>query len=382
FTTASGTTDVLTGLTLTGGNGAGTLASGSGGAIYNNGATLTLNQCTLANNTTSGSGGVGGGIRNGPGTAGSLTLNRCTVANNTANTTSANIGGVACVTIPATLNQCTFSGNSTVGIGGALGVGSGGSLAVTQSTIAGNHAGNVGGINNIGTTTITNSIVATNTAGTSADIANPGTLTFVGSNIVQSFTGTAPSGIAPINADPLLAPLGSYGGPTQTMALLLGSPARNAAVNFRTFTSDQRGFAITDNMPDIGAYEAGDISNYFAWIYENLPASTATDAAAHATTFDYDGDGVSNFNEWIEQTNPGDPTSYLHITQTTLSGTTLSITFPSVSGRNYSVEYSTNLVAWNTLEGPLPDTGSTITRSYLFAPPLPPKYFLRVRGGP
>jgi hypothetical protein len=83
-------------------------------------------------------------------------------------------------------------------------------------------------------------------------------------------------------------------------------PAHNAAVG-SSVTGDQRGFTIV-RTPDIGAYEAGHISNYFAWIYENLPASTANNAAAHAMTLDYDGDGVTNFNEWMALTNPGDPT--------------------------------------------------------------------------
>jgi hypothetical protein len=204
----------------------------------------------------------------------------------------------------------------------------------------------------------------------------------VGANVVQGYSGTAPtgSGNAFITLTPLLAPLDNYGGTTKTLALLLGSPARNAAVG-SPFTTDQRGLTITDGQPDIGAYEAGDISNYYAWIYENLPASTANDPAAHATTFDYDGDGVSNFNEWIEQTNPGDSTSYLHITQATRTGNNFSITFPSVLGRHYTVEGSTDLSGWLFVDGPISGTGGPIVRSY----PLPgntPKYFLHVLGGP
>jgi fibronectin-binding autotransporter adhesin len=383
FTTNSGETIVLTGLTLTGGNGAGTTASGSGGAIYNNGAALTLNQCSLLGNTTSGGSGAGGAIRNAtPGTA-SLVLNRSTVANNTTNA-NGTVGGIACSTIPTFITQCTFAGNSTTGVGGALSVASGGSLAVTQSTIAGNTAGTGGGINNAGTTTLTNSIVATNTATTGPDISNGGTVTLAGANIIQALSGTAPTGPAAMNANPLLAPVGSYGGRTQTMALLMNSPARDKAVG-STFTSDQRGptFAITDGKPDIGAYEAGDISNYFAWIYENLPASTASDANAHAMTFDFDGDGVTNVNEWMALTNPGDPTSYLHVTQFAHSGNSVSITFSSVSGRHYSVEESSDLNGWSFLEGAIPAAvGTVTTRTYFFAGGVPSKLFFHVLPGP
>ena len=70
---------------------------------------------------------------------------------------------------------------------------------------------------------------------------------------------------SPLNA--LLAPLGNYGGPTQTFALLPGSPAINAANNCVTdvahcgdanipqLTSDQRGFGRQVNgTVDIGSF--------------------------------------------------------------------------------------------------------------------------------
>ena len=58
-------------------------------------------------------------------------------------------------------------------------------------------------------------------------------------------------------ANPGLAPLGNYGGPTQTMALLPGSPAIGAG-NDRSagVTTDQRGPAARRATPDIGAYRA------------------------------------------------------------------------------------------------------------------------------
>ena len=380
FTAASGKTIALTGLTLTGGNGASATANGSGGAIYNNGATLTLNQCTLANNTTSGTNALGGAIRVGSGT---LALNRCTVANNTANTSGANAGGIGGGSGTVTLTQCTLAGNSTTGFGGAIRLGGAGSLAVTQCTVAGNSAASGGGgIDNSGTTKLTNSIVAKNTGATGADINNVnGIFTRVGANIIQSFVNGATatnSGPAAINADPLLAPLGNYGGPTQTMALEPGSPARNTAVG-STVTSDQRGFSIV-GAPDIGAYEAGTLTNFNAWIWELLPATASV--AQHASTFDFDGDGVNNGNEFLAQTNPGDPTSYLRVTQTTRTATTLTIAFPSVAGRNYSVEASTDLSGWTQIDGPLTGTGSTLSRNYIFPGGIPPRYFIRVRGGP
>ena len=46
-----------------------------------------------------------------------------------------------------------------------------------------------------------------------------------------------------------LAPLGDYGGPTQTMALLPGSPAIGKGIAVAGITTDQRGFALDSPDP-------------------------------------------------------------------------------------------------------------------------------------
>ena len=61
----------------------------------------------------------------------------------------------------------------------------------------------------------------------------------------------------PLN--PLLAPLGSYGGPTQTMALLPGSAAIGAGTAVSGITTDQRGVARPANGSDIGAFQSPDL---------------------------------------------------------------------------------------------------------------------------
>ena len=65
---------------------------------------------------------------------------------------------------------------------------------------------------------------------------------------------------APLTADPLLAPLASNGGPSQTMALRAGSPAIDATRS-GCLPTDQRGAPRPDNREtvcDIGAYEVQD----------------------------------------------------------------------------------------------------------------------------
>ena len=73
--------------------------------------------------------------------------------------------------------------------------------------------------------------------------------------VASDLTGTIAT---PLN--PLLAPLGDYGGPTQTMALLPGSPAIDAGNNALIpagVTTDQRGPPrIVNGTVDIGAFES------------------------------------------------------------------------------------------------------------------------------
>src|SRR5207302_10206886 len=67
--------------------------------------------------------------------------------------------------------------------------------------------------------------------------------------------------------DPRLAPLGDYGGPTQTMALRAGSPAIDAGANAlalgpdgKPLLTDQRGYyRIFNHTVDIGAFERNSV---------------------------------------------------------------------------------------------------------------------------
>ena len=59
--------------------------------------------------------------------------------------------------------------------------------------------------------------------------------------------------------DAKLGPLQNNGGPTQTHALLTGSPAVNKGANPKGLTTDQRGFKprTFGGKADIGAFESG-----------------------------------------------------------------------------------------------------------------------------
>ncbi|RYD24664.1 MAG: hypothetical protein EOP86_28330, partial [Verrucomicrobiaceae bacterium] len=116
--------------------------------------------------------------------------------------------------------------------------------------------------------------------------------------IIQSYynkgraTGSGPPAVT---LDPLLAPLGEYGGPTRTMALRAGSPAINAAAGSMAVT-DQRGSFMT-GTPDLGAYETGAPPVYRAWSME-------TGGAVLDPVADPDHDGLPNSLEYALGGNP------------------------------------------------------------------------------
>ena len=122
----------------------------------------------------------------------------------------------------------------------------------------GNAASLGGGIYNLGTLNARNTILAGNTALTGPDLS--GNLGSLGHNLIGNTQGG--SGFAAtdlLNVDPLLGPLQDNGGPTQTMALLPGSPAIDAGDDTPPLPDfDQRGPGfprISGPHVDIGAFE-------------------------------------------------------------------------------------------------------------------------------
>jgi len=231
-------TVTIAGLTIAHGN------SPSGGGIDNFG-TLSVTDCTISDNEASY---YGGGVLNN----GTLTVTSCTISGN-----SAGGGGGIYNNATLTVANCTISGNSAYPYAGG-GIESDGKLTVTNSTVAGNSADQGGGISTTGSVTLANTIIAENTASTGPDL--DGAVTSLGYNLIGNSSGG--SGFVAsdlLNADPLLGPLQSNGGPTETMALLPGSPAFAAgSVGLipSGITTDQRGLPrIVNGFVDIGAFE-------------------------------------------------------------------------------------------------------------------------------
>jgi S-layer homology domain. len=264
YTTGNLTVD---GLTVRNGrcNGSCTTLGGvdpnAGGGIHNSG-TLTLKNSIISGNTALGGGGI-------------FSLNSTlTVTNSTfsGNSTFNSDGAGLLIGGTITVTNSTFSGNIANGDGGAIF--NGGALEVTNSTFSGNTAFQAGAIGSIGPATaiLKNSILANNSGGNCA-----GSIINGGYNLDSGSTcGFGSNNGSMSNTDPKLGSLADNGGPTQTMALLAGSPAIDRGLDFLCSGPpvngvDQRGVIRPQGFGcDVGAYEYNgtfwDVPlNYWAW---------------------------------------------------------------------------------------------------------------------
>lgn len=241
FHVVQGASATISGLTISGAN-----TYGTGGGIYNEGV-LDLANVTISNNLADS---AGAGIYN----QGILSITNSTISNNLSNSNGytgigANGGGI-----------CTY---------GFLG---GVTVNLTNTTISNNNANLGGGIYSIGSTVNSrNTIIAGNTVRFSYGPDFFGQVTSQGYNLVgktdnsSGWVATDLTGTVATPLNPQLGPLADNGGPTQTLALLTGSPAINAGSNALAVDAgnnplvfDQRGTGfprILNGTVDIGAFE-------------------------------------------------------------------------------------------------------------------------------
>jgi hypothetical protein len=166
-----------------------------------------------------------------------------------------------------TVTDSTFSGNSAGNCGGGISNDTGGALSATNSTFSANRANAGGAVFNQGDPFLKSTILAANSGGNcSGGIADAGYNISDDSSCGFNATGSSN------NTDPMLDPAGlrNNGGPTQTIALLSGSPAIDAipladctdqASPPNPIITDQRLFPRPDASEsncDIGAYEVQD----------------------------------------------------------------------------------------------------------------------------
>ena len=246
LTVDSGFTVSMNHLTITGGGQQGSAAGG----IFNGG-NLTISDSTISGNAIASDSNGAGGIYNVYG--GTLSVIRSTIAGNSAyygaggivnkgtatvldSTISGNVGTTSASSYAIggiynsqycqfTLVNSTIAGNSGAGVFNAYNATS---FSIVDSTISGNSisSGGAAGIYSkaSGAINLYGTIVAGNNGGDISgaiiggnDLIGDGS----GGNLLSdSLQGTGESPL-----DPKLGPLANNGGPTQTMALLSGSPA-------------------------------------------------------------------------------------------------------------------------------------------------------------
>jgi CSLREA domain-containing protein len=245
----SGVTASIQGITFQNGNAVNAPNDGDVGGAIDNAGSLTVLDCTFTGNQAT----YGGAIQNGTSSESSpvLAVGNSTFFNNQAGQQGGAISNYGTLTVDNT----TITGNSAPGSG------------------AGTNSGFAGGIMNFnyspyaGTATVYNSIVAGNSAGYfGQDVygitapASPYATNLVGSDGWQ----------ATIN--PQLAALGNYGGSTQTMPPLPGSPAIGIG-QYQTGeqTTDQRGVSRPG-----GTIDAGSVQTNYTLTFSTQPGPTQT----------------------------------------------------------------------------------------------------------
>ena len=348
-TSGTGASISISGLTIANGNGTvGGILGGPGSTpdkaffiIGGNGASggaVTVSNSTFSNNTSTagavikgGSGGNGGGGAAGDFTGGNggngASGGAVTVSNSTfsGNTSTAGIvaggdggdgggGGQGGVMLPGgpggsggnggsggavTVSNSTFSGNtSTAGIvaGGGGSNGGGGGSGGAALGVPDTGSGGTGGFGGSGgAVTVSNSIFSGNTStadfaggsGAGSSPGGPGNIFGGGAGGASSPGGTGVvTATNNVDANSMLAPLGNYGGTTQTMlpqpgsaAICAGSKSLAVDGNGNPLTTDQRGFpmgASNSSYCPAGSVDAGAVqTNYQSVQFTNVPSGGA-----------------------------------------------------------------------------------------------------------
>lgn len=324
----------------------------AGGSIFYGG-TLQVTDSTFSGNTASDD---GGGLALFSGTG--------TVADSAFwDNSSERGGGISNLFGDLTVTGSTFSGNSGFSAGGGISNPYGSVMNVSNSTFSANSAPNGGGLSNYGRMTVTNATFSENKAAsggviyncctnngasltlqntiiassTAANCLNDGALTDGGGNL--SWPDTSCPGL---NSNPLLGPLQDNGGPTQTHALLAGSPALDAALLANCLATDQRGVSRPQGPEcDIGAYELG-VEAIAPTIAINTPTVEAIYILGQAVTADYacqDEAGGSGLVSCLGTVPNGSP-----IDTDTLGGRTFTVEAADNAGNLASLTHSYHVV--------------------------------------
>jgi MBG domain/Bacterial Ig-like domain (group 3)/Putative Ig domain len=307
----------------------------SGGGVSNfNGGTLTINSSTLSGNSANG--GFGGGVAN----TGTLTVIGSTISGNSASTGQ---GSGIFNTGTLTVTNSTIAGNTASGgVGGGIMNTGGGTLTATGSTISGNSATGGGGIYGVGTTVnLANSIVSGNTADADID----GSFTDNGGNQV---------GVGGIN----LAPLGNYGGPTQTMPALPGSPAICGINPSAATGNDQRGLPRTTTYGAVTCQDSGAVQTNYSMAFTTDPPATVS--------------ALTNFTAGVTLSESGNP---FVVTAAPLPTVTIPLSLAgtgALTGGSAAINDATGIATYSALQVSLVGNNDTLTANLTLNPAVLP----------
>jgi FG-GAP-like repeat len=284
------------------------ISGNAGGGVSNSYGILTIENSTISHNTSR-------GVTN----SGTLTIKNSTIAGNTTNFGGggvSNYGGTVAIANSTISNNIASVGG---GVSNPLGYYGGGSLTITNSTISGNRADRGGGVYNAqrcfnnpftGQTfctsaalTLNRSLIAGNQAAFGAEIDNQSnSITANNFNLFGSNGSAGVSGFSPGPTDivpsvqlaQILGPLKNNGGPTQTLALVAGSPALDAGdpggcrdSQGALLQTDQRGFPRHVDGTNDGTVRC-DIG--------------AVEGVGSVPLVDFDGDGITDIGVYRDGT--------------------------------------------------------------------------------
>ncbi len=307
----------------------GNKADRSGGGVFLSGGGI-LNNCLLRENSGPGYGGGGAYLSQGG------VLNNCTLSGNSAYSS----GGGAYLYRGGTLNNCMLQGNFAYagngGDGGGVKIETDGVL--NNCTLSGNSAARYGGGVRLSGGVLNNCIVWANEAPSRKNIYNGGTVryTCASDGVTNGVSGC-------ITNDPLFVDQVNSNFQLQPNSLCINGGNNAYASAGNDLAGNPR---IIGGTVDMGAYEFYAVQDDYdsdgipnGWAAEHFGGINRADANAFCSN------GVNSILQaYIAGLDPNDPDSKFSfsVDRSTPFGNVLR--WQSVSGREYAVYYSTNLL--------------------------------------
>lgn len=264
------------------------------------------------------------------------------------------IGGAGTLTLNLPANtRLTLRGNSP-GFGGALIVSNSGTLLVNGSFGTGAvivaSAANLGGTGVIGGPVTVNGTLAPGSSVGSLTISN--NLTVNGGAVLQYELGTnsdqtVVSGDLSLDGTLNITDAGgftnttyllfSYGGTLTYNGLTVGTtPSTNFTYTISTNVSGQVNLIVNDVAPP-------PLDPFVTWQLQYFGCTNLASCPQAAGNADFDGDGMSNTNEFLAGTNPTNATSALRIISVAQPSNDMVITWTTAGGRTNAVQATADM---------------------------------------